>query len=73
MSLLDAFLANSRELGMHPLMERVLLSRRDRRKASPALAIGQLSVPPHRRRDTAQSLLSPVVTSDGKTNAVGRR
>jgi hypothetical protein len=29
MSLLDESLANSREVGMHPLTERVLVSRRD--------------------------------------------
>jgi hypothetical protein len=33
MSLLDAALANAREVGMRPLMERMLLSRQDRRKA----------------------------------------
>jgi hypothetical protein len=33
MSLLDESLANSREVGMHPLTERVLVSRRDLLKA----------------------------------------
>ena len=59
MFLLDESLANARALGRRPLLERVLLSRRDRLKASPALARGQQAVPPHRRRDTAQSLLFP--------------
>ena len=59
MSLLDASLAHSRALGRRLLLERVLLSRRDRRKASPARARGQQSVLPHRRWDTAQSLLFP--------------
>jgi len=36
MSLLDESLANSRALGRRPVMERGLLSRRARRKASPA-------------------------------------
>lgn len=35
MSLLDQSLAYSRALGMHSFIERVLLARRDRRKAEP--------------------------------------
>jgi hypothetical protein len=42
------------------------------RLAISSSARGQQSVLPNRPRDTALSLLFPVVTRDGKTNALGR-
>jgi hypothetical protein len=57
MSLLDVSLAHPQEVPTRPVMEGCWCPRRERRKASPAPARGQLSLPPHQRKDTAPSRL----------------